>query len=219
MSFNAESVKQLVYDFAENSASVDKKAYRVLLRATDNESTMSKYVYEWYTAKAKESYTDKQGKERSRYTYPHATDITACRTSKDIVVSYYKAFETALDGELNDKDTAYQEIHEKILLTLADYFVTAFVSCLEEQFGDSFVEFYCARADYHDAKKALEDAKKRIQGAKQGLSRLEKPKKGEPDAEKIAAKKQELEEATKAEKAAQDAFAKAEKEYKKLCQA
>lgn len=219
MGFYFVFVKRLVEDFAENSASVDKKAYGALLRATENETAMSRYVYEWYTAKAKESYTDKQGKERSRYTYPHALDITNCHTSKDIVVSYFRAFETAFDGKLNDRDSDYQEIHEKVLSTLTDYFATAFVSCLEEQFGDSFVEFYCARVDYYGAMKALDDAKKKLQGAKQGLSRLEKPKKGEPDAEKIAAKKQELEEATKAEKAAQDAFAKAEKEYKKLCQA
>lgn len=218
MSFNAESVKQLVYDFAENSASVDKKAYRILLQACSNEIAMSEYVRDWYSAKSKEAYTNKKGEEKTRYTYPHATDITNCRTSKDIVEAYYKAFETALDGENNDETVAYQEIHEEVLLTLCKYFVTAFVSCLEEQFGDSFVEFYCARVDYYEAQKALEIAKKQVQGAKQGLSRLENPKKGEPDADKIAAKKKELEEATKAEKAAQTAFSKAEKAYAALCE-
>ena len=159
MSFNAESVKQLVYDFAENSASVDKKAYRILLQACSNEIAMSEYVRDWYSAKSKETYTNKKGEEKTRYTYPHATDITNCRTSKDIVEAYYKAFETALDGENNDETVAYQEIHEEVLLTLCKYFVTAFVSCLEEQFGDSFVEFYCARVDYYEAQKALEIAR------------------------------------------------------------
>lgn len=217
MTFTADTAKALVYEFAENSEAVSKKDMRTLLQAMENEVTMADYVYKWYTERSKDVSTNKEGKEVKHYSYPHATEITNCRSSKDIVVAYYKAYDVALDGFSHDDSEDYQTIHENILVALGKYFVTAFISCIEEQYGDAFVEFYCARIDYLQAEASFGAAKKKVRGLNQSITRLSNPKNGEPDAEKVAAKQAELEEAEKAEKEAEKAFEKAEKAYQKLC--
>lgn len=195
MEFTHKYVTELVQQFAENCDTVDKKDYRKLVNALNSGEQMAEYVRAWYNAKERDEVVDDKGKKSYTTKYAHATDITLLRTSRTIVNDYYKAYMTAIDGADNDFDEAYKTIHSTLLDTLNQYFDSVFLSCLEEQYGEDFIKFYCSKVDNDEAVTALEEAKKAVRGAKQSLSRLEKPKNGEPDAEKVESAKKKLEEA------------------------
>ena len=216
MEFTHEYVTKLVQDFAENCDAVDKKGYRKLIDALNSGEQMVEYVKAWYNATEREEVVDDEGKKDYTAKYAHATDITGLRTSRNIVNDYYKAYMTAIDGAKNDFDKAYKAIHSTLLDTLNQYFDSVFLSCLEEQYGEDFIKFYCAKVDVDEAVTALEEAKKAVRGAKQSLSRLEKPKNGEPDAEKVEAAKKKLNEAEEELAAIQEQHDKCVAAYEEL---
>lgn len=192
MDYSHEYITELAQDFAENCDAVDKKGYRKLIEALNSGEQMAECVKAWYNTKEREEHTNEDGKTVYTNSYTHATDITNLRTSRTIVNDYYKAYMTALDGAANDADVAYNEIHHALLENLNNYFDNVFLSCLEEQYGEEFIKFYCAKVDKDEAVQAYADAKKAVQGCKQSLSRLEKPKEGRVDFEKVKAAKEKL---------------------------
>ncbi|MEE0845235.1 MAG: hypothetical protein U0L71_03490 [Eggerthellaceae bacterium] len=216
MEFTHKYITELVQDFAENCDAVNKKGYRKIINALNSGEQMAGYVKEWYNAKEREEITKDDGEKTYITKYAHATDITKLRTSRTIVNDYYKAFCTAIDGSENDFDEAYKTIHFTLLDTLNDYFDKVFLSCIEEQYGEDFIKFYSAKVEADDTFAALEEAKSEVRGCKQSLSRLQRPKKGEPDAFKVEQAKQNLEAANTNLENATNAYNAAKETYTAL---
>lgn len=215
MEFTHKYITELVQDFAENCDAVNKKGYRKIINALNSGEQMADYVKEWYNAKEREEIIKDDGEKTYITKYAHATDITKLRTSRTIVNDYYKAYMTAIDASENDFDEAYKAIHFTLLDTLNNYFDSVFLSCLEEQYGEDFIEFYCAKVDVDEAFTALEEAKKEVRSRKQSLSRLEKSK-SDDKAEKVEQAKQNLEEANTNLENATNAYNTAKEAYDEL---